>query len=251
MIEFKNISKSFGSKKVLDDVSFTINKGETFVLIGPSGTGKSVSLNHMIAQLTPDQGQILIDGVDIHAANQKEKAQVMNKFGVLFQSGALLAWLTVAENIALPLVENTKLKKAEIDEKVQKVIKMVQLDGAENKFPSEISGGMKKRAGLARAIVTNPEIILYDEPTSGLDPVMSRHIDKMTLDMQKELNVTSVVVTHDLHSAFSIADRIAMLHKGKIGEIATPEDFVKSDKDFVQEFIKAQFSKGKLQGFDL
>lgn len=251
MIEFKNISKSFGDKKILNNVSFKVKKGETFVLIGPSGTGKSVSLNHMITQLTPDSGQVFIDGVDIHAADAKEKSRLMSKFGVLFQSGALLAWLSIAENIALPLIENTKLKPEEIDEKVQRVIKMVQLEGAENKYPAEISGGMKKRAGLARAIVTNPEIILYDEPTSGLDPVMSRHVDQMTLDMQKELNVTSVVVTHDLHSAFSIADRIAMLHEGVIGAIGTPEEFVKSDKDFVQNFIKAQFTKGKLQGFDL
>ena len=251
MIEFKNVRKSFGSKIILDGVSFKINKGETFVIIGPSGTGKSVSLNHMIAQLTPDSGEVLIDGIDIHKATGKDRAKAISKFGVLFQSGALLAWLTVEQNIALPLVENTKLSKDEIASKVQKVIKMVQLEGAEKKLPSEISGGMKKRAGLARAIVTSPEILLYDEPTSGLDPVMSRHIDQMTLDLQKELNVTSVVVTHDLHSAFAIADRIAMLHKGKIGELASPEEFVKSEKDFVQEFIKAQFSKGKLEGFDL
>ena len=242
MIEFSNISKSFGTKKVLNDISFDIKKGETFCIIGPSGTGKSVTLRHIIGLLSPDEGKVLVDGLDIQKMSRRERNKQLSKFGVLFQSSALLAWLTVEENIALPLIETTSLSPSEIKERVAEAIKMVQLEGSEKKRPSEISGGMQKRAGLARAIVTRPKIILYDEPTSGLDPVMSRHIDQLTIDMQKKLGVTSVVVTHDLISAFSIADRIAMLHEGVVGEIGTPEDFKRSDKPFVKEFMKAQFS---------
>ena len=247
MLEFNDITKTLGGRKILNKLNFSLERGETLVIVGPSGTGKSVTLKHILGIFTPDDGSIQYDGQDVANLDSKGHKEYIKKFGVLFQSAALLAWLNVEENIALPLVENTKLSPDEIHERVQRVIKLVQLEGAEHKKPSEISGGMQKRAGLARAIITEPEIILYDEPTSGLDPVMSRHIDELILDMQKELGITSVVVTHDLHSAFAIGDRIAMLHEGSFGEISTPQDFVKSEKPYVKQFIQAQFTTGKVK----
>ena len=251
MLEFINIEKSFSEKKVLDGISFDLDEGETLVIVGPSGTGKSVTLKHAVGLLRPDSGDIQFNGQSIIGLKGKKLQEVRSNFGMLFQSGALLAWMTVEQNIALPLMEKGKLSYKQIQAKVQESIELLGLEGSERKRPSEISGGMCKRVGLARAIVTEPKIVLYDEPTSGLDPVMSRHIDKMIKDMQGELGITSVVVTHDLHSAFSIGDRVAMLNGGKIIEIGAPEEFVKSENEYVQEFIKAQFSAGYIEGIKL
>ena len=251
MLEFIDVTKKFGSKEVLRGVSFKVQDGETLVIVGPSGTGKSVTLKHLVGLLNPSSGDIIYHGKSILGLKGKELRQLRSNFGMLFQSGALLAWLTVEQNIALPLIEQGKMKTKEIQAKVDKTIEMLGLEGSESKYPSEISGGMRKRVGLARAIVTEPKLILYDEPTSGLDPVMSRHIDKLIKDMQEELGVTAIVVTHDLHSAFSIGDRVAMLHDGKIIEIGPPEEFVKSENQFVQEFIKAQFSAGYIEGIQI
>ena len=251
MLDLRDISKSFSDKKVLDGISLSLTKGETMVIVGPSGTGKSVTLRHMVGLLSPDEGEILYDGKSILGLRGKSLRELRSNFGMLFQSGALLAWMTVEQNIAFPLIETTKLSIEEIEAKVKKVIALLHLEGSESKRPSEISGGMQKRAGLARAIITEPKIVLYDEPTSGLDPVMSRRIDQMIMDMQRELGITSVVVTHDLHSAFSIGDRIAMLQGGKIIEMGTPQEFVKSKVPEVQEFIKAQFSAGYIEGIEL
>ncbi|MCM8541707.1 MAG: ATP-binding cassette domain-containing protein, partial [Lentisphaeraceae bacterium] len=213
MLTFKNVKKSFGDHEVLKGVNFTVEDGETLVIVGPSGTGKSVSLKHMVGLLQPTSGEILFQGKSILNLRGKDLMEHRKNFGMLFQSGALLAWLTVEQNIALPLVEQRRMPFKDIEEKVKKSIALLGLEGSETKRPSEISGGMKKRVGLARAIVMEPKVVLYDEPTSGLDPVMSRHIDKMILDMQKEFGITSIVVTHDLHSAFSIGDRVAMLNQ--------------------------------------
>lgn len=251
MLTFKNVKKSFGDHEVLKGVNFTVEDGETLVIVGPSGTGKSVSLKHMVGLLQPTSGEILFQGKSILNLRGKDLMEHRKNFGMLFQSGALLAWLTVEQNIALPLVEQRRMPFKDIEEKVKKSIALLGLEGSETKRPSEISGGMKKRVGLARAIVMEPKVVLYDEPTSGLDPVMSRHIDKMILDMQKEFGITSIVVTHDLHSAFSIGDRVAMLNQGKIIEIGAPKEFVKSKEPFVQEFIKAQFSAGYIEGIEL
>ncbi|MCJ8329486.1 MAG: ABC transporter ATP-binding protein [Lentisphaeria bacterium] len=251
MIRFTNVHKSFGDNVILNGLNIHVPKGETMVLVGGSGTGKSVSLKHMIGLLAPDEGEVLIDGENISTARGKQLESILDKFGVLFQSGALLQWKTVFDNIALPLLEKTDLSDDEIREKVMDALDLVNLDGAENKFPSEISGGMNKRAALARAIITKPQILLYDEPTSGLDPVMSRHVDGMIKDMQEKLGVTSVVITHDLHSAFSIADKVTMLFEGQSVESSHPEEFIKSEHPFVKEFIKSQFETGKVQELKL
>ena len=242
MIKMIDISKSFGDHKILDGMNLNIHRGETLAIVGPSGTGKSVTLKHMLGMLTPDSGEVIIDGFNITKAKAKVAATARSKFGVLFQSGALINWLSIADNIALPLIEKTKMKDKEIKIRVDEVLEMVNLHGSGHKFPSEISGGMKKRAGLARAIVLNPEIILYDEPTSGLDPILSRKVDRLIKRLSNTLDVTSVVVTHDMVSAFGIADRIAMLDKGKVVAIGTPEEIKNNPCQALQELITAQFS---------
>lgn len=244
MIRFDHITKRFGAKTVLDDVSFEVKKGEIFFIVGPSGTGKSVSLKHMVRLLTPDSGRVTVAGEDISHAPDSELERMRERFGYLFQGGALLAWLNVADNVALPLREKTKMPEEEIRRKVAETLALVGMERDAAKMPAEISGGMQKRAGLARAIVRDPEIVLYDEPTSGLDPVMSRHIDRLIFDLNRKLGVTSIVVTHDLNSALSIGHRIAMLKGGRIVELSTPEEFKNSANPEVREFLDAQFKVG-------
>jgi len=241
MIRLENVTKILGTRRVLDGVNLEVRKGETMVIVGPSGTGKSVTLKHMVRLMTPDEGRVMVEGDVVSEAAGEKLATIRDKFGVLFQNGALLEWLSVGENVALPLREKTRLSEEEIQAKVIEKLAMVGLEKDTEKFPSEISGGMRKRVGLARAIVMDPEIILYDEPTSGLDPVSSRMIDKLIEHLRTELGVTSVVVTHDLHSALSIGTRIAMLTGGKVVELADPAEFVKSDREEVQQFLEAQF----------
>lgn len=241
MIHFDQVTKSFGDRKVLDDLSLTIETGETFVIVGTSGMGKSVSLKHMVRLLTPDHGRILIGDDCINEAGGADLERIRNRFGMLFQGSALMQWMSVGENIALPLREHTKMDDSEIDELVLEKLRMVNMEEAYAKMPSEISGGMRKRVALARAIVRSPEIILYDEPTSGLDPVTSRQIDRLIDDLRKKLGVTSVVVTHDLHSALAIGTRIGMLYNGKMIEIASPQDFIASEVPQVQEFLASQY----------
>ncbi len=241
IVRFEQVTKVFDGKAVLNQMDFDIKRGETFVIVGPSGTGKSVTLKHMVRLLTPDDGSVYVGNDCINEATGSELEKLRERFGYLFQGGALLAWLTVGENIALPLREKTSMSEDEIQARVTETLTMVEMAGDAEKRPSEISGGMCKRAGLARAIATNPEIILYDEPTSGLDPVTSRTIDALIARLRDELGVTSVVVTHDLHSALSIGSRIAMLHGGRVAEISTPDEFVKSKNAEVQSFLRSQF----------
>jgi len=240
MIELRNVRKTLAGKQVLDGVSLEVQKGETVVIIGASGSGKTVCLKHIVGLMLPDEGVIEVDGVDVTRAGSGDLENLRDRFGVLFQSGGLINWMTVGENVALPLRERTKLPEREIERMVKEKLAMVEMEGTEEQFPSEISGGMKKRAGLARAIIRKPLVLLYDEPTSGLDPVTSRKIDRLILSLQKELRVTSVVVTHDLHSAIAVGNRIATLHRGKIVDISTPEEFLKSDHPVVREFREAQ-----------
>jgi len=224
LIEFRNVTKRLGERAVLDGLSFSVAKGEVFVIVGPSGTGKSVTLKHIVRLMEPDSGEIVAPSARV---------------GYLFQSGALLAWKTVWENVALPLVENTKLREDEIERRVTDALAAVGLTDAADKYPSEISGGMQKRAGLARAIVRSSEVILYDEPTSGLDPVTAATINRLIRDLNRTRGVTSVIVTHDMASALRIADRIMLLDAGKALVCATPEEFVKSDNAKVKEFLAA------------
>ena len=242
MIRFEHVTKSFGNgKRVLDDVSYEIEKGEIFTIVGPSGTGKSVSLKHMIRLLTPDSGAVWVGDDCVSEASGKTLSKIRSRFGYLFQSAALLAWMDVFDNVALPLRENTAFSEGEIERKVTAALEAVGLGGEGAAMPSDLSGGMQKRAGLARAIVTEPEIVLYDEPTSGLDPVTSRKIDELISDLSSRLGITSVVVTHDLHSALSISSRIAMLGGGKVLSIEPPSSFIRSPLPQARAFLEAQY----------
>lgn len=247
MIRFEQVTKVLGRKTVLNGINFEVAEGDTFVVVGLSGAGKSVTLKHMIRLMRPDSGEVWIDGERIDNLGKAELRRVRGKFGVLFQSAALLQWMSVFDNVALPLREHTKKTPDEICELVEEKLELLGLAEARDKFPSDLSGGMQKRVGLARAIIMNPRIVLYDEPTSGLDPVTSRHIDGLIMDMRRRLGITSVVVTHDLHSALSIGTRIMMLHGGKIVENATPEEFIRSKDPTVQSFLESQYitKKGK------
>jgi phospholipid/cholesterol/gamma-HCH transport system ATP-binding protein len=241
MIRFDHVTKELGGRRVLDDLSFEVRRGEVFVIVGSSGTGKSVLLKHMVRLLTPTAGQVWVDGSCISAAWGEELERIRERFGYLFQGGALLAWLTVFENVALPLLEKTRLAPRAVDARVRETLELVGLSQDGPKLPSQISGGMQKRAGLARAIVRKPEIVLYDEPTSGLDPVTARVIDRLIARLNRDLGVTSVVVTHDLRSALSIGHRIAMLREGRFVEIATPAAFEASSHPEIRAFLDAEF----------
>ena len=237
VIRVKNLVKHFGSRRILNDVSLDIYEGETLVVMGGSGCGKSTFLRHLIGALKPDSGEVWMFGKDIAKASEDDMDQIRKKFGMLFQSGALFDSMTVGENIALPLREHTKLDENVINIIVKLKLELVGLRGFEQLMPSQLSGGMKKRVGLARAIVMDPRIIFYDEPTAGLDPVMTGVIDKLTIDLTKKLNITSVVVTHDMGSVFRIADRIVMLHQGEVLQVGTMDEIRHSKNAIVQQFI--------------
>jgi phospholipid/cholesterol/gamma-HCH transport system ATP-binding protein len=237
MIEVRDLKKSFGTHSILDGVSFRIEKGESVVIIGRSGGGKSVLLKHLIGLLQPDGGQVLIDGEDIVPMNERELLRVRRKFGMLFQSAALFDSMTVAENVGFAFRRDRSLPKAEVREKVAEMLEMVDLPGTEDKQPSELSGGMKKRVGLARAVIYHPQIVLYDEPTTGLDPIVSDSIDKLILRVRDRLDVTTVVVTHDMRSARRLGQRIMMLHQQKIYATGTADEIFNSRDPVVRQFI--------------
>lgn len=245
MIIISNLYKRFGSKEVLKGINLKIYDRETLVILGPSGCGKSVLLKHIIGILKPDEGQILIDGEDITKFDQKKLNELRMRMAMLFQSAALFDSLTVEENVAFPLRRHTNLSDSAIHHIVSEKLELVGLPGTNNLMPSELSGGMRKRVGLARAIAMDPEIILYDEPTTGLDPIMTCAIDELHLNLKKKLGVTSIVVTHDLNSAKRIADRIALHYGGKIVEVAPKDEFLNSPNPLVQQFIKGE-AKGPM-----
>ncbi|MBN8584038.1 MAG: ABC transporter ATP-binding protein [Ignavibacteria bacterium] len=240
MIEIKNLKKSFGNKEVLRGVDLNIEEGKTNVIIGASGCGKSVMLKHIVGLLKPDEGQILIDGEDITKMNEKEIYAIRKKFGFLFQSAALFDSMTVGENVGIALRENTLTPKAEINRIVSEKLGMVDLPGTENLMPSELSGGMRKRVGLARALATNPQYILYDEPTTGLDPITSETIDELmeSVALNKELEVTSIIVTHDIFTVYEIGDRVAMMYEGKVHFNGTPEELRATSDPIVRQFLE-------------
>jgi phospholipid/cholesterol/gamma-HCH transport system ATP-binding protein len=237
MIEVRNLQKSFGAQKILDGVNLRIETGESVVIIGRSGGGKSVLLKHIIGLFQPDAGEVLIDGEDIGPMNERELLRVRSKFGMLFQGAALFDSMTVAENVAFAFRRNKKMSEAEIKRKVAEALEVVDLPGTENKKPSELSGGMRKRVGLARAIIYQPQIVLYDEPTTGLDPIVSDSIDKLIMRVNARFKVTSVVVTHDMRSARRVGQRILMLHEKKIYVTGTPDEIFSSTDPVVRKFI--------------
>lgn len=249
IIKIRKLCKKFGNQEVLKELDLDIPKGMITVIIGRSGGGKSVLLKHIIGLLKPDSGEIYIDGIDIAKESDDKLNEVRKRFGMLFQEGALFDSMTIEENVAFPLTEHTKLSYKEIEERTKEVLAMVGLTGAEKKYPSEISGGMRKRAGLARAIIAKPDIILFDEPTSGLDPIMSAHIDNLIVEIQKRLNVTCIIISHDIQSTFRIAHKIAMLYDGKIIAEGTPEEMKTLDNPFLKQFIEGS-SKGPIQVVD-
>jgi phospholipid/cholesterol/gamma-HCH transport system ATP-binding protein len=240
MLVLENVQKALKGREVLKGIDLEVRRGETVVIIGQSGTGKSVTLKTIIGLMRPDAGKVVIDGEDVTGFGEKKYSEVRKKFGVLFQSGALINWLTIEDNVALPLREHTQLGESEILQKVEQKLRLLNLLDARTKMPSEISGGMRKRAGLARAIILDPKIILYDEPTSGLDPVMSNQINELILRMQKILGITSIVVTHDMESAYRIADRIAMLFDGRIVEVGSCDEIRNTQNPIVRQFIEGR-----------
>ena len=241
-----DLHKSFGSKPVLRGLTLDLLRGETLCVIGGSGTGKSVTLKHIVGLLRPDRGTVRIDGTDIFQSDNGKLGEIRKKIGFLFQGAALLNSLNVFENVALPLREHEHPTEEEVRRQVMEKLALVNLEDASEKMPDEISGGMKKRVGLARAIIRNPQIMLYDEPTAGLDPIMASTINALVLDLQKKLKVSSLVVTHDMSSVFRIADRIAMLLEGRVHKVGTKEEFRRSDDTKVQKFIYGD-SEGPLR----
>ena len=237
MIQTVNLHKAFGDKQVLAGTDIRIEKGESMVVIGGSGTGKSVLIKHIIRLLEPDQGTVIVDNVDISLLNEKELYEIRKKFGMLFQMAALFDSMNVWQNVGFSLMREKKLSERDIKEIAIEKLKLVGLVNAENLMPSELSGGMRKRVGLARAICHGPETILYDEPTTGLDPIMADAINDLIIEMREKLSVTSVTITHDMQSAYKIADRIAMLYNGKIIETGTPDEIRNTDNPVVRQFV--------------
>ena len=237
MIEITNLFKSFGSLQVLRGVNLSVEKGESMTVIGGSGSGKSVLIKHIIGLLFPDRGQVSVDGQVLNNLDEEGLNDVRKKFGMLFQGAALFDSLTVWENVGFGLKQHTKMSDKEIRAIATQKLALVGLKDVEDKMPVDLSGGMKKRVGLARAIAMDPQIILYDEPTTGLDPITADAINDLILGLRKKLGVTSVAITHDMHSAYKISDRIAMLYKGEIQEIGTPDEIKGTTNPIVKQFI--------------
>lgn len=240
MIKIKNLHKSFGQKQVLAGVDLEVKKGETMVVIGQSGAGKSVLLKLIIGIMKPDQGEIYIDGTEITGLKEEERLRLNRKFGMVFQGAALFDSMTVAENVAFGLERHLQLEANQIRKIVRESLELVGLRGVENLMPHQLSGGMKKRVGLARAIAYRPEIMLYDEPSTGIDPIRADAINEMINKFKKEMGMTSIVITHDMASAYRVADRMAMLYGGRIIEVGTPEEIRQSPQAIVQQFIRGE-----------
>jgi len=238
-VEFREVAKAYGPKQVLKGANLTVYRGEVLVILGGSGTGKSVTLRHMLGLEAPDAGRVIVEEEDITDLPEQELYRVRKKFGMLFQSAALFDSMTVFENVAFPLREHTDMTDEEIGRAVREKLELVNLHNAEHLMPVSLSGGMRKRVGLARAIVLDPKMILYDEPTTGLDPITGQVINELIIDLQSKLNVTSVVVTHDIHSAFSVGDRIAFLNHGTFEWIGTMDQARVADDADLRAFLQA------------
>ncbi len=242
-ISVVDLVKYFDGRKVLDGISLEVYQGETFVIMGGSGCGKSTLLRHMTGAMKPDAGKVFFGDKDLTTLTEEQTEIVKQRFGMCFQSSALLDYLNVEQNVSLPLLEHTNLDPKIVSMLVKMKLNLVGLSGFENLMPSMLSGGMKKRVGLARAISMDPEAVFYDEPTAGLDPIVCAVVDKLILDLNKKLLLTSIVVTHNMESVFRIADRVAMLHKGRVLQIGTPDEIKNSKDEIVQQFIN-----GRLEG---
>jgi phospholipid/cholesterol/gamma-HCH transport system ATP-binding protein len=241
-ITLKQISKSFGQQKVLDQLDLTLESKKITCIIGRSGGGKSVLLKHIIGLVKPDTGQIFVDDIDISTLNESELNEIRKNFGMLFQDAALFDSMTVGENVAFPLKEHRRLPKKEMEQIITDKLLQVGLTGVTEKMPSELSGGMRKRVGLARALALDPKIILFDEPTTGLDPIMCDAIDRLIVETQQNTGSTCVVISHDIESTFKIAHRIAMLYKGKIIAYGSPEDIQSSSNPVLKQFIEGKYN---------
>ncbi|MHB1184668.1 MAG: ABC transporter ATP-binding protein [Desulfobulbia bacterium] len=244
MIQFKDVVKAFGKQIILDRVNMTIDSGKTTVIAGPSGQGKSVTMKLILGLLRPDSGEILVEGHDITKMRAKALNEVRTKFGVLFQGSALLDSLNVFANVALPLEERTKMGSEEIRSRVLAILAQLDLTGHEEKYPAQLSGGMRKRVGLARALMLQPEIMLFDEPTTGLDPENTLEIYKLFLETQKKFGYTSIIVSHDIPKVFNLADQVIVINKGKLSTFASPEDIQQSEIPDIQAFV--QYTMGKI-----
>jgi phospholipid/cholesterol/gamma-HCH transport system ATP-binding protein len=244
MIEVENLYKSFGRQPVLQGVNLNINDGETMVIVGRSGCGKSVLLKLIVGLLKPDKGWVKVEGQIMSELKEKELYKIRTKFGYLFQGAALFDSMTVEENVALPLFESKdRPPQNEIDRAVEEKLELVGLPGIQKLKPSELSGGMRKRVGLARALITDPQYIFYDEPTTGLDPIMSDSIDNLIHDVKSKVKATALVVTHDMFSVKNVADRVAMMHEGKVYFVGTPDELMNSTDDTIYQFIKRTQTK--------
>lgn len=237
-VRLENISKSFGAKHVLRGVNLEILRGEIIYIIGKSGSGKSVTLKNITGLLKPDAGRVIIDGLDVHALDDRELNALRRKMGVLFQMAALFDSMTVFENVAFAPRRFTKMPEAEIRRLVREKLELVGLRGVEHLNPSALSGGMQKRVGLARAIALDPEIVLYDEPTTGVDPILAAAVDDLIKSLNAKIGVTSIVISHDIASVFRTAQRVAMLYDGVFRLVGTPEDFKKSDDPVIRQFVE-------------
>jgi phospholipid/cholesterol/gamma-HCH transport system ATP-binding protein len=238
-VEFHDVYKAYGNKQVLRGATVQVFRGEVLVILGGSGTGKSVTLRHMLGLEAPDSGRVIVEEEDITDLPEEELYRVRKKFGMLFQSGALFDSMSVFENVAFPLREHTEMSEDEITRAVREKLELVNLPNSEHLMPVDLSGGMRKRVGLARSIVLDPKVILYDEPTTGLDPITSQTINELIIDLQAKLNVTSIVVTHDIHSAFSVGDRIAFLHQGVFEWVGTMDAARDADHPRLRDFLRA------------
>jgi len=247
MIRIKGLWKSFGDNKVLKGVNLDIETGETIVVIGQSGCGKSVLMKTIVGLLIPDDGEIEIENVSLKNISRKKLLEIRKKIGMVFQSSALFDSFSVWENVGLGLIEHSKMSQDEIMRIAREKLKLVGLSDVEDMYPAELSGGMKKRVGIARAIAMNPQFVLYDEPTTGLDPIIADRINNLIVELQKELNITTIAVTHDIISAYKIADRIAMLYDGEIIFDGTPKEVQNTDNPYVQQFIKGE-GEGPISG---
>lgn len=247
-VRLRGVSKAFGSLQVLDELDLGVYEGEALVVIGASGSGKSVLLKHIIGLLRPDSGTVEVDGVDLSSLEGRELTDFRRRFGMSFQEGALFDSMSVGENIAFPLRRLTRMRKAEVRRVVEECLELVHLEGVAEKMPSELSGGMRRRVGFARAVALRPEILLFDEPTTGLDPITTAVIDEVIQEINRATSATSVTITHGMTSAFRIADRIGMIHGGKIIALAPPEEFRELPDPRVQQFLQGLTDEAVAQG---